>query len=200
MKNSDKSIGWPKWLKSLGTAGTSAFPILFTKLFWKMAKKFKNFGVLGCLIAVEEMADFTLWFQQKYDFFGTSSVLTPLVALKTQPNLWKQLFLCQCTSQGPKITKSELLEGFKHFEWQWSTGQWGEKVSFCQFFYFPPILWLQIQTQMCANLQTYNKTQEWSQNVTRNTTYSHFDQSLAETANSQFFTPIALFDDCHPKC
>ena len=54
------SLGWPKWLKSLGTAGTSAFPILFTKLFWKMAKKFKNFGVLGCLIAVEEMADFTL--------------------------------------------------------------------------------------------------------------------------------------------
>ena len=53
-------LGWPKWLKSLGTAGTSAFPILFTKLFWKMAKKFKNFGVLGCLIAVEEMADFTL--------------------------------------------------------------------------------------------------------------------------------------------
>ena len=46
--------------KNLGTAGTSAFPILFTKLFWKMAKKFKNFGVLGCLIAVEEMADFTL--------------------------------------------------------------------------------------------------------------------------------------------
>ena len=54
------TVGWPKWLKSLGTAGTSAFPILFTKLFWKMAKKFKNFGVLGCLIAVEEMADFTL--------------------------------------------------------------------------------------------------------------------------------------------
>ena len=130
------ALGWPKWLKSLGTAGTSAFPILFTKLFWKMAKKFKNFGVLGCLIAVEEMADFTLWFQQKYDFFGTSSVLTPLVALKTQPNLWKQLFLCQCTSQGPKITKSELLEGFKHFEWQWSTGQWGERVSFCHFLLF----------------------------------------------------------------
>ena len=85
-----------------------------------MAKKFKNFGVLGCLIAVEEMADFTLWFQQKYDFFGTSSVLTPLVALKTQPNLWKQLFLCQCTSQGPKVTKSDLLEGFKHFESLWS--------------------------------------------------------------------------------
>ena len=53
-------LGWPKWLKSLGTAGTSPIPILFTKLFWKMAKKFKNFGVLGCLIAVEEMADFTL--------------------------------------------------------------------------------------------------------------------------------------------
>ena len=53
-------LGWPKWLKSLGTAGTSAFLILFTKLFWKMAKKFKKFGVLGCLIAVEEMADFTL--------------------------------------------------------------------------------------------------------------------------------------------
>ena len=53
-------LGWPKWLKSLGTAGTSPFPILFTKLFWKMAKKFKKFGVLGCLIAVEEMADFTL--------------------------------------------------------------------------------------------------------------------------------------------
>ena len=105
-------VGWPKWLKSLGTAGTSAFPILFTKLFWKMAKKFKNFGALGCLIAVEEMADFTLWFQQKYDFFGTSSVLTPLVALKTQPNLWKQLSICQCISQGPKITKFELLEGF----------------------------------------------------------------------------------------
>ena len=106
------AIRLPKWLKSLGTAGTSAFPILFTKLFWKMAKKFKKFGVLGCLIAVEEMADFTLWFQQKYDFFGTSSVLTPLVALKTQPNLWKQLSICQCISQGPKITKFELLEGF----------------------------------------------------------------------------------------
>ena len=108
-----KWLGWPKWLKSLGTVGTSAFPILFTKLFWKMAKKFKNFGVLGCLIAVEEMADFTLWFQQKYDFFGTSSVLTLLVALKTQPNLWKQLSICQCTSQGPKVTKSELFKGFK---------------------------------------------------------------------------------------
>ena len=45
---------------------------------------------------------------------------------------------------------------------------------------------------MCANLQTYNKTQEGSQNVTRNTTYGHFDQSLAETANSQFFTPLTL--------
>ena len=71
-------------------------------------------------------------------------------------------------------------------------------VSF--FFYFPPILWLQIQTQMCANLQTYNKTQEGSQNVTRNTTYGHFDQSLAETANSQFLTPIDPVDDCHPEC
>ena len=54
------ALGWPKCLKSLGTAGTSAFPILFTKLFWKMAKIFKNLGALGCLIAVEEMADFTL--------------------------------------------------------------------------------------------------------------------------------------------
>ena len=54
------ALGWPKWLKSLGTAGTSPFPILFTKLFWKLAKIFKNFGALGCLIAVEEMADFTL--------------------------------------------------------------------------------------------------------------------------------------------
>ena len=53
---------------------------------------------------------------------------------------------------------------------------------------------------MCANLQTYNKTQEWSQNVTRNTTYGHFDQSLAEAATSQFFTPIDPVDDCHPKC
>ena len=73
-------------------------------------------------------------------------------------------------------------------------------VSFCQYFYLPPILWLQIQTQMCANLQTYNKTQEWSQNVTRNTTYGHFDQSLAEKATSQFFTPIDPVDDCHPEC
>ena len=75
-----------------------------------------------------------------------------------------------------------------------------KKLVFVSFFYFPPILWLQIQTQMCANLQTYNKTQEGSQNVTRNTTYSHFDQSLAETANSQFFTPIDPVDDCHPEC
>ena len=54
--------------------------------------------------------------------------------------------------------------------------------------------------QMCANLQTYNKTQEGSQNVTRNTTYGHFDQSLAKTANSQFLTPIDPVDDCHQKC
>ena len=45
-----------------------------------------------------------------------------------------------------------------------------------------------------------NKTQEGSQNVTRNTTYGHFDQSLAETANSQFFTPFDPVDDCHPEC
>ena len=75
-----------------------------------------------------------------------------------------------------------------------------KKLVFVSFFYFPPILWLQIQTQMCANLQTYNKTQEGSQNVTRNTTNGHFDQSLAETANSQFFTPIDPVDDCHPEC
>ena len=156
------SLGWPKWLKSLGTAGTSAFPILFTKLFWKMAKKFKNFGVLGFYLQLKKWLILPYNSSRNMTFLGPAQFWPPLVALKTQPNLWKQLFLCKCTSQGPKVTKYELLEGSKHFEWQWSTGQWGEKVSFCQFFYFPPIQWLQIQTQMCDNLQTYNKTQEGS--------------------------------------
>ena len=66
----------------------------------------------------------------------------------------------------------------------------GWKSEFLPVFYFFLILWLQIQTQMCANPQTYNKTQEGSQKVTINTIYGHFDQSLAETANSQFFTPL----------
>ena len=108
-----------------------------------MAKKFKKIAVLGCLIAVEEMADFTLWFQQKYDFFGTSSVLTPLIALKNQTNLWKQVYICQCTSQGPKITKFELFEGFLALGMTMiNRVNGGEKLTFCHFllnFYQPPL-------------------------------------------------------------
>ena len=101
-----------------------------------MAKKFKKIAVLGCLIAVEEMADFTLWFQQKYDFFGTSSVLTPLIALKNQTNLWKHFSICQCTSQGPKITKFELFEGFLALGMTMiNRVNGGEKLTLCCFLF-----------------------------------------------------------------
>ena len=49
-------------------------------------------------------------FHPKNAIFWSRSILTPLIAWKTQTNIGKQLCISQCPTRGPKSTKIELLD------------------------------------------------------------------------------------------
>ena len=87
----------------------------------------------------------TVGFQPKNDFFGPSSVLTPLNALETPTNFWKQLSICESLTQNQKSTKFEPFGGFLGLGMTLKYARNGVKNGFLLVFHFPRILWLQFQ-------------------------------------------------------
>ena len=95
-----------------------------------MAKKFKKFGVLGCLIAVEEMADFTLWFQQKYDFFWDQLSFDPSSCFENPTKHLETTFHMPMYIPGPKDNQIWAFRGiFSTRDDNQQQGQWGEKLT-----------------------------------------------------------------------
>ena len=100
-----------------------------------MAKKFKKSGGLGSQMAHLEMAGFTLWFQGKSDFFGTSSILTPPNCSKNTNKPSETLNHMLMLYLGPKEHQNWAILGFLG---SWhdlnALEKWGEKLNFRLFF------------------------------------------------------------------
>ena len=96
------TLGWPKWPKCLGTAGTSGFPMSFAKIFKKMHRNPLKVVRLYCPQPSPLRPIFTLWISGKNDFFCSTSILPPLMAFKTPTNIQKHLGILKCTTQGPE--------------------------------------------------------------------------------------------------
>ena len=69
------------------------------KLMARVCKKFPHLG-----------PHLPYGFHPKNAIFWSRSILTPLIAWKTQTNIGKQLCISQCPTRGPKSTKIELLD------------------------------------------------------------------------------------------